>query len=186
MSINYKKLKFREISGNRKAVVARVIPVTNHGAATHKLTVSVLWNLSTKQWSLCPLQTLEMQFRWWESDHKKGWAPKNWCFWTVVLKKTLESPLNTKDIKPVNSKGNQSWIFIGRTDAKAEVPILWPPDAESRLIGKDPEARKDGKQEEKGTTQDEMVGWHHGLNGHELEQTLGDDKWQGSLACCSS
>ena len=160
--------------------------ITNHSAATQILIISVLWSISTKQWSLCPLQTLEMQFRCWESHHKEGWALKNWCFWTVVLKKTLESPLDIKDIKPVNPKGNQSWLFIGRTDAKTEVLILWPPDAKSRLIGKDPDARKDGEQEEKGKTEDEMVVWHHGLNGHEFEQTLGDGEGQGSLVCCSS
>ena len=109
----------------------------------------------------------------WELDHKEGWAPKNWCFWTVVLEKTLEGPLNCKEIQPVNPKGNQPWIFIGRTDAEAEAPILWPPDAKSWLTGKDPDAGKDRRQEEKGTTEDEMVGWHHQLNGHEFEQALG-------------
>ena len=100
----------------------------------------------------------------WELDCEKSWAPKNWCFWTVVLEKTLESPLDCKEIKPVNPKGNQSWIFIGRTDAEAEAPVLWPPDAKNWLIGKDPGAGKDWRQEEKGTTEDEMVGWHHQLN----------------------
>ena len=107
--------------------------------------------------------------RMWELDYKEIWVLKNWCFWTVVLKKTLESPLDYKDIQPVHPKGNQSWIFIGRTDAKAETPILWPPDGKSWLIGKDPDAGKDWRQEEKGTTVDEMVGWHHQLNGHEFE-----------------
>ena len=102
----------------------------------------------------------------WELDHKEGWAPKDWCFQTVVLDKSLESPLNCEEIKPVNPKGNQPWIFIGRTDA--ETPILWPPDVKSRLIGKDPEAGKDRKQE-KGTTDNKMVGWHHQLDGHEFE-----------------
>ena len=120
----------------------------------------------------------------WELDHKEGWALKNWCFWTVVLEKTLESPLDSKEIKPVNSKGNQSWIFIGRTDAEAEAPILWPPDAKSRLTRKDPDAGKDWRQEEKGMTE-EMVGWHHRLDGHEYEQAPGVDDGQGSLACCS-
>ena len=96
----------------------------------------------------------------WELDHKEGWAQKNWCFQIVVLKKTLESPLDCKEIKPVNSKGNQSWIFIGKTDAKAETPILWPPDAKNWLIGKDPDAGKDWGREEKGPTEDEMFGWH--------------------------
>ena len=120
-----------------------------------------------------------------ELDHKEGWAPKNWCFWTVVLEKTLESPLNYKDIKPVNSKGNQPWIFIGRTDAEAEAPILWPPDAKSQLIGKGPDAGKEWREEEKGTTENEMVGWHHIFNGHEFEQALGDTEGLGSLVCCS-
>ena len=107
----------------------------------------------------------------WEWDHKEGWALKNWCFQIVVLEKTLESPLDSKEIKPVNSKGNQPWIFMGRTDAKAEAPVLKPPDAKSLLIGKDPDAEKDWGQEKKGVTKDEMVGWHPWLNGHELEQT---------------
>ena len=120
----------------------------------------------------------------WELDHKKGWTPKNWCFQTVVLEKTLESPLDCKGSKPVNPVGNQSWIFIGRTDAEAEARILWPPDVKSRLTGKDPEARKDWEQEKR-ATEDEMVGWHHQFNGHELGQTPGDGEGQGSLACCS-
>ena len=118
-------------------------------------------------------------------DHKEGWVPKNWCFWPVVLEKTLESPLDCKEIKPVNPKGNQPWIFIGKTDAGAEAPILWPPDVKSWLIGKDPDAEKDWGQEEKGVTEDEKIGWHHWLNGHEFEQAPGDDEGQGSLACCS-
>ena len=110
----------------------------------------------------------------WELDHKESWVLKNWCFWTVVLEKTLESPLDYKEIKTVNPKGNQSWIFIGRTDAEAETPIIWPPDAKNWFIWKDPDAEKDGRQE-KGTTQDEMVGWHHRLDGHESEQAPGVD-----------
>ena len=110
----------------------------------------------------------------WELDHKESWVPKNWCFWTVVLEKTLENPLDCKEIKPVNPKGNQSWIFIARTDVEAEVPILWPPDVKNWLIRKDLQAGKDWRQEEKGMTEDEMVGWHHWLDGHEFEQTLGD------------
>ena len=105
----------------------------------------------------------------WEMDHKEGWVPKNWCFWTVVLEKTLESPLDSKEIQPVNPKGNQSWIFIGRIDAEAETPIFWPLDAKNWLIGKHPDAGKDWRQEEKRTTEDEMVGWHHRLYGHEFE-----------------
>ena len=108
----------------------------------------------------------------WELDNKEGWAPKNWCFWTVVLEKTLESPLDCKEIQPVHPRGNQSWIFTGRTDDEAETPILWPPDVKNWLIWKDPDAGKDWRQE-KGTTEDEIVGWHHRLNGHEFGRTLG-------------
>jgi len=109
--------------------------------------------------------TEQLSLVWmWELDHKESWAPKHWCFWTVVFQKTLESPLDCKEIQPVNRKGNQSWIFIGRTDTEAEAPILWPPDAKNWLIRKNPDAEKDWRQEEKGTTEDEMVGWHHRLN----------------------
>ena len=104
-----------------------------------------------------------------ELDYKESWAPKNWCFWTVVFEKTLESPLDCKEIQPVHPKGNQSWVFIGRTDVEAEIPILWPPDVKSILIWKDPDAGRDWGQEEKGTTEDEMVGWHHRFDGHEFE-----------------
>ena len=104
----------------------------------------------------------------WELDYKESWAPKNWCFWAVVLEKTLESPLDSKEIQPVHSEGNQSWIFIGRTDVEAETPIIWPPDAKSWLIWKDPYAEKDWRQDEKGMMDDEMVEWHHQLNGHEF------------------
>ena len=120
----------------------------------------------------------------WELDHKESWAPKNWYFWTVVLEKTLASSLDCKEIKPVDPKGNQSWIFIGRTDAEAEAPILWPPDVKRRLAGKDPDAGKDWRQK-KGTTEDKMVEWHHWLNGHEFEQASGDSEGQGSLVCCN-
>ena len=102
----------------------------------------------------------------WELDYKESWAPKNWCFWTVVLEKTLETPLDCKNIQPIHPKANQPWIFLGKTDAEAETPILWPPDEKNGLIGKDPDAGKDWRQEEKGTTEDDMVGWHHLLNGH--------------------
>ena len=105
----------------------------------------------------------------WQLDYKESWAPKDWCFWTVVLEKTLESPLDCKEIQPVHPKGNQSSIFIGRTDAKAETPILWPPDVKNWLIWKDPDAGKDWRQKEKRMTEDEMVGWHHLLDGHEFE-----------------
>ena len=102
----------------------------------------------------------------WELHYKESWAPKNWCFWTVVMEKTLESPLDCKEIQPVHTKGDQAWVFIGRTAAEAETPILWPPDVKSWLTGKDPDAGKGWGQEEKGTTEDEIVGWHHRLNGH--------------------
>ena len=104
----------------------------------------------------------------WESDYKESWAPKNWCFWTVVLEKIPESPLDCKEIQPVHPKGDQSWVFIEKTDVEAETPIFWPPDAKSWLIWKDPDVGKDWRQEEKGTTEDEMVGWHHWLNRHEF------------------
>ena len=119
----------------------------------------------------------------WELDHKEGWASENWCFWIMMLEKTLESPLESKEIKPVNPKGNQSWIFIGRTDAEA--PTLWPPDVKSWLIWKDPDAGKDWGQEEKAITEDEMVGWYHRLNGLQFEQSPRVGDGQGSLACCS-
>ena len=121
----------------------------------------------------------------WELDHKESWAPKNSCFWTVVLEKTLESPFYSKEIQPVHPKGNQTWIFIGRTDAEAETPIFWPPDVKNWLIRKDLDARKDWRWEEKGMTENEMVGWHHWLNGHEFEQASGVGKGQRSLACFS-
>ena len=105
----------------------------------------------------------------WELDYKESWMPKNWCVWTVVLEKTPESPLDCKEIQTVHPKGNQSWIFIGRTDVEAETPILWLPDEKNWLTGKDPDPGEDGRWEEKGTTEDEMVGWHHWLNGHEFE-----------------
>ena len=119
----------------------------------------------------------------WELDHKESWAPKNCCFWTV-MEKTPESTLDYKEIKPVNPKGNQSWIFIGRTDAEAETPT-WPPDAKNWLIGKDPDAGKYWGQEQKGMTEDKTVGWHHWLDGHKSEQILGVGGGQGSLVCCS-
>ena len=119
-----------------------------------------------------------------ELDYKESWAPKNWRFWIVVLEKTLESPLNCKEIQPVHPKGNQSWIFIGRTDAEAEVLILWPPDGKNWLIGKDPDAGKDWRWE-KATTEDEILGLHHRLDGHEFEQAVGDADGQGSLVHCS-
>ena len=121
----------------------------------------------------------------WELDYKESWVLKNWYFGTMLLEKTLESPLDCKEIQPVHPKGKQSWIFIGRIDAKAEAPILWPPDAKNWLLGKDPDAGKDWRQEEKGMTEDEMVEWHHRLDGHEFDQAPGVDDGQGSLVCCS-
>ena len=121
----------------------------------------------------------------WELNYKESQALKNWCFWTVVLEKTLESPLDSKETKPIDPKGIQSWIFIGRTDAEAETPILWLPDAKNWLIWKDPDAGKDWRREEKWMTEDEMVKWHHRLDGHEFEQAPCVGDGQGSLACCS-
>ena len=121
----------------------------------------------------------------WELDHKEGWVLKNWCFLIMVLEKALDSPLDSKEIKPFNPKGNKPWIFIGETDAEAEAPILWLHDVKRQLIGKDPDAGKDWRQEEKGMTEDEMVGWHHWLNGHEIEQAPGDGEEQGILEYCT-
>ena len=121
----------------------------------------------------------------WELDCEETWVLKNWCFWTVVLEKTLESPLDCKEIQPVHPK-NQSWVFTGRTDVEAETPILWPPDAKNWLILKDPDAGKDWGQVEKGTTEDEMVGWHHQLNEHGFGWIPGIGERQGGLACCGS
>ena len=143
----------------------------------------VIWGLGEQE--MWPMQGLvrcwgnkcssPFQFRiisshvWmWELDYKESWV-QNWCFWTMVLEKTFESPLDCKEIQPVHPKGDQSWVFIGRTDAEDETPVLWPPDGKSWLIWKNPDAGKDWRQEEKGTTEDEMVGWHHQLNGHEFE-----------------
>ena len=121
----------------------------------------------------------------WELDCEESWAPKNWCFWTVVSEKTLLSPLDCKEIQPVHPKGDQSWVFTGRTDAQAETPILWPPHVKSWVTGKDPDAGRDWGQEEKRTTEDEMAGWHHWLNAHEFGWTPGVGDGQGGLACCS-
>ena len=124
--------------------------------------------------------------RMWVSDYRESRVWKNWCFWTVVLEKSFESPLDYKEIQPVHSKGDQSWVFIGRNDVKAETSILWPPHVKSWLTGKDSDAGRDWGQEEKGTTEDEMAGWHHWLDGCESEWTPGDGDGQGSLACCDS
>jgi len=122
----------------------------------------------------------------WKLDCEEGWAPKNWCFWTVVLEKTLESPLDCKEIQPVHSEGDQPWDFFGRNDAKAETPVLWPPHVKSWLIGKDSDAGRDWGPEEKGMTEDEMAGWHRWLDGCESEWTPGVGDGQGGLACCDS
>ena len=121
----------------------------------------------------------------WELNHKKCWAPKNWCFWTVVLEKTLESPLDCTEIQQIYPKGIQSWIFIGRADAEAQTPMLWLPDGKNWLIGKDPDVGKDWRWEEKGRSENEIVGWRHWLNGHGFGWTLGVGDGQGGLACCS-
>ena len=122
----------------------------------------------------------------WELDCEESWVPKNWCFWTVMLEKTLDSPLDCKEVQPVHSKGDQSWVFFGRTDAKAEAPVLWPPHVKSWLIGKDSDAGRDWGQEEKGMMEDEMAGWHHWLDGRESEWTPGIGDGQGGLECCDS
>ena len=142
------------------------------------------WNLS----STCQIWMLESSGHvWmWELDCEESWALKKWCFWTVVLEKTLESPLDCKEIQSVHPKGDQSWVFIGRTDAKAENPILWLPHGKSWLIGKDSDSGRDWGQEEKGTTEDEMSGWHHWLDGREFEWTPGVGDGQGGLVCCDS
>ena len=161
-------------------------PVGHHRAASW--TLSAIKQLSTSclfyTWSKeSKLWFSSSHAQMWEWDHKEGWVPKNWCFWTMVLEKTPESPLDCKEIQPVHPKGNQSWLFIGRTDA--ETPVLWPPDVKSRLTEKDLDAGKDWRWQEKRGTEDEMVGWHHWLNGHEFEQTPGDNGGKGSLGCCS-
>ena len=147
--------------------------VRHDWAAELKWTESSLWFFPVVMYGI------------WELDYKESWALKNWCFWTVALEKTLQSPLDCKEIKPISPKGNQSWTFTGRTDAKAETPILCPPNAKNWLIWKDPNAGKDWRQEEKRMTEDEMVGWHQRLAGHESEQALGVGDEQGSLVCCS-
>ena len=155
-----------------------------------------LWPNQTAYWKaetlLCWQSLLSQSYDFssshvlvWELEHKESWAQKNWCFWTVVLNKILESPLDCKEIKPVHPKGNQPWLFIGRTYTDAEVPILWQPDVKRQLIGKDSDGRKDWRHKEKGTTEDEMVVRHHQLNEREFEQTPGDSEGQGSLVCCS-
>ena len=155
--------------------------------ATNKNNVYT-WTVFTLQKNFASMILFDsyyIQVWMWQLDHKESWVLKNWCFWTVVLEKTLGSPLDCKEVQPVHPKGDQSWVFIGRTDAEAEAPILWPPDVKSWLIGKDTDAGKDWGQEEKGTTEDEMGGWHHRLNGHGFGWTPGVGDGQGGLACCS-
>ena len=145
--------------------------ITSGGDCSHERKRRLLLGsqVMTTQTAYSKAETSIHYHAWmWELDYKENWAPKNRCFWTVVLEKTLESPLDCKEIQPVHPKGNQSWIFIGRTDAEAETPTLWPSDVKSWLIWKDPDAGKDWRQE-KGTTEDELVGWHYRLNGHEFE-----------------
>ena len=158
--------------------------ITSEGDCSHKIKTFALWkkNLNSvlkirditlpTNVHICQSYGFSSSHVWmWELGHKEGWVLKNWYFWTVVLEKNLESPLDSKEIKPVNSKGNQLWILTGRSGAEIETPILWPPDGKGRLTEKDPDAGKDWGQAEKGMTEDEMVGWYHQLNGHEFEQT---------------
>ena len=151
----------------------RYLQTTNHNLTRHS-TLSLYFpafRVVRKQFLLFkpPVYGFSSSHVWlWELDSKESWVQKNWCFWTVVLGKTLESPLDCKEIQPVHPKTDQSWVFTGRTDVEAETPILWPPDEKSWLIWEDPDAGKDWGQEEKGTTEDEMAGWHHQLNGHEF------------------
>ena len=141
--------------------------------------------LLTKVWIVQAMIFSSSHVQMWELNHNEGWAPKNWCLQIVLLEKTPESLLDSKKIKPVNPEGNQPWVFIGRTDADAEALILWPPDVKSQLIGKNADAGKDWRQKEKRAREDEMVGWHHQLNRHEFEQTLGHSEGHWSLVCCS-
>ena len=136
------------------------------------------------EYSVCVCVCVCSHVQMWELDHE-GWAPKNWCFYTVVLEKTLESPLDCKEIKPVNPKGKQPWILIGKTDAEAEVPKLWPPDQRANSLEKSLMLGKTEGRRREGETEGEMVGWHHRLNGHEFEQTPGESEGQGSLVCFS-
>ena len=194
-----------QIDGETLETVADFIfggsKITADGDCSHEIKMLALWKKGYDQ----PRQHIKKQRHYfankglssksygfsishvwmWELDCKESWTPKSWWFWTVVLEKTLESPLDFKEIQPANAKGNQSLVFIGRTDAEAEAEILWPPDAKNWLTGKDLDAGKDWRQEEKGTTEDEMVGWQHRLDGHEFEQAPGVGDGYGSLVCCS-
>ena len=168
--------KFKEFTYNKDKKHHRFLLKRSAKPEDNKMFYVTL--LGEQSWKLvfCFLQTLSMDF----------WAPKNWCFWTVVLEKTLGSPLDCKEIQPVHSEGDQLWDSFGRNDAEAETPVLWPPHAKSWLIGKDSDSGRDWGQKEKGTTEDEMAGWHHWLDGRESEWTLGVGDGQGGLACCSS
>ena len=162
---------YSHLSGNKmRALTVAVTHLKSHS----------WWRIETENgsWSVSHVWM-------WELDCEESWTPKNWCFWTVVLEKTLASPLDSKEIKPVDHKGDRSWIFTGKTDAEAEASMLWPPDGKSWLIGKDPGAMKDWGQEEEEVAEDGVVWWCHWCCGHEIEQTLGDGEGQGSLACCS-
>ena len=166
-------------NGNSDRLIFLGSKITAGGDCNHGLKMIIPWKISydkprqsikKKRHYLPTKVCLVKLLLWmWELDHNEGWVLKNWCFWTVVLEKTPESPLNCEEIQPVNPKGSQPWIFIGKTDAETEAVILWPPYAKSWFIGKDPEAGKDWSQEEKGMTEDETVGWHHRLNAHEFE-----------------
>ena len=159
--------------------VLRLQRVKGKGNQVQELRIKRLCIGSDKKWSIS-INSFKVH------QLEEGWAPKNWCFWTVVLEKTLESPLDCKEIQPAHSEGDQPWDFFGRNDAKAETPVLWPPHAKSWLIGKDSDAGRDWEQEEKGTTEDEMAGWHHWLNGRESQWTPGVGDGQGGLVCCDS
>ena len=164
----------------RRLLLGRKV-ITNLDSILKRRSINLLTKVHLVKAMVFPLVMYGCE-RWvWRS-----WALKNWCFWTVVLEKTLESPLNCKEIQPVRSEGDQPWDFFGRNDAKAEAPVLWPTYVDTWLIGKDSDAGRDWGQEEKGTTEDEMAGWHHGLDGREIEWTPGVGDGQGGLACCSS
>ena len=179
--------QFFAFGGQSIAASASVLPVNIQGWFLLGLTglISLQSKGLSRVLSSTTVQKQQFLLWIWELNHKESWAPKNWFFWTVVLEKTLERYLNFKEIKPVNPKGNQPWIFTGETDTEAEAPILGTPDVKSQLIGKDPDAGKDWRQEEKGITEDKMVGWHHQLNAYEFEQAPGDGEGQGSLGCSS-
>ena len=186
-----------EIDGEKMETVADFIflgfKITANGDCSHEIKTLAPWKKSYDQprehfkkqrhyFANKGLSSQSYSFMMRELNHKESWAPKNWCFGTVVLEKTLESPLDCEEIKPVCPKGDQSWVFIGSTNIEAEAPILWPPDVKNWIIGKDPDAGKDWRQEEKGMIEDEMVGWHHWLDGHEFEQDPGVGDGQGGPA----